>query len=180
MTEYDYAENLLRHTVKGADWKSPHLERTPARFAKMLKDLTTPGEFNFTTFPNAQDVDEMIVVKNIPFYTLCAHHVIPFHGICHIGYVPKDQIAGLSKLPRTVHYFCKGLNVQEDLTQLIANFLEAELTPVGVAVVMQAEHLCMTMRGVQVPGTLTLTHALKGCFRDPLEQARAEFFAAIG
>lgn len=180
MAEHDYAENLLKHCIKGVDWNDDHLQRTPTRFAKMLKDLTTPEDFDFTTFPNKRQLDEMVIVKGIPFYTLCAHHVIPFHGVCHIGYVPKDQIAGLSKFPRTVQHFARALNVQEELTQIICNYLEDQLHPVGTAVVMQAEHLCMTMRGAQVPGTQTLTHALTGCYRDANEGARAEFFSAIG
>ncbi len=180
MPEYDYAERLLSNCVKDVDWDSPHLKATPARFAKMLRQLTTPDDFEFTTFPNERGVDEMVVVQDIPFYTLCAHHVIPFFGVAHIGYVPIDRIAGLSKFARTVQHFCKGLNVQEELTQIIANFLQEQLDPVGVAVVMRAEHLCMTMRGAQVPGTLTTTNSLKGCFRDPAEQARAEFMSTIG
>jgi len=182
VSQFNYAENLLKHCIKDPDidWDSPHLQKTPYRFAKMLHDLTTPDDFEFTTFPNDRDVDAMVLVRDIPFYSLCAHHVIPFYGKAHIGYVPKDQIAGLSKLARTVHHFCRSLNVQEELTQIIANYLDEQLHPVGVAVVMQAEHLCMTMRGAQVPGTLTMTNTLMGCYRDPLEQARSEFFAAIG
>jgi len=177
--KYDHAENLLRNCIH-AEWDSdPHLKQTPDRFARMLKDLTTPDDFDFTTFPN-EGVDQMVIIKDIPFYTLCAHHVIPFYGYAHIGYVPDADIAGLSKFARTVKHFCKSLNVQEELTQTICNYLRDELQPVGVAVVMQAEHLCMTMRGAQVPGTKTTTSALWGCFRDPLEQARAEFFSAIG
>lgn len=180
MPNFNYAENLLHTVMPHEKWdENPHLKETPGRFARMLKDLTTPIEFDFTTFPNT-GLDEMIIVKDIPFYTLCAHHVIPFHGRAHVAYVPQRELAGLSKLPRTVQYFCKGLNIQEELTQTIANFLKDNLDPLGVAVVMQAEHLCMTIRGAQVPGTLTVTTALSGCFRDTNERAREEFMAAIG
>jgi len=177
---FDYAENLLRNVMAHEDWDNdPHLKLTPTRFAKTLKDLTTPEEFDFTTFPN-DDCDEMVIVRDIPFYSLCAHHILPFHGIAHVAYVPDKELVGLSKIPRTVRHFARSLNVQEELTQLIANYLDDNLHPVGVAVVMIAEHLCVTMRGAVAPGTKMTTSKLIGCFRDPLEQARAEFFAAIG
>lgn len=180
MPQHDYAENLLRHCIKTADWDNdPHLKETPTRFAKMLKELTTPDDFDFTTFP-AENIDEMVVVSDIPFWTFCAHHVIPFHGRAHVAYVPSGEIVGISKLPRTVQHFARGLNVQEELTHNIASFIHDNLKPVGVAVVMQAEHLCMTMRGAQVPGALTTTSKMTGCFLDPEKQARAEFLSMIG
>lgn len=161
----------------GGQWGDVHMERTPARFANMLLELTTPVAFEFTTFPST--IDEMVVVQDIPFYTLCAHHIIPFFGYAHVAYVPDGTIAGLSKFARTVKYFAKGLWVQEELTAQIADFLEQKLQPRGVAVVMQAEHLCMTMRGVQVPGAKTTTSAMRGVFLDPEREARAEFLSLI-
>lgn len=173
------AQDLLQACVI-QDWvDNPHLKDTPRRFAQMLTDLTTPVDYNFTTFPN-EGLDEMVIIKGIPFYTLCAHHVIPFFGEAHVAYVPGPKIAGLSKFARAVQYFAKGLNVQEELTQTVADFLDDELAPRGVAVIMEAEHLCMTMRGAQVPGTRTRTGSMKGVFADHSRTAKAEFLAAIG
>jgi GTP cyclohydrolase I len=179
MPRYDFAENLLRNVMPNEEWDNdPHLGNTPTRFAKMLRELTTPEQFEFTTFPN-RGTDEMVIVKDIPFYTLCAHHVIPFFGVAHVAYIPEAEVAGLSKLARTVQLFAKGLNVQEELTQTVANYIEEQLQPKGVAVVMVAEHLCMTMRGVQVPGTKTTTSCMKGVFSDHDRMARAEFLELI-
>jgi GTP cyclohydrolase I len=169
----------LETVMPNEGWNSdPHLARTPERFAKMLRDLTKPDEFEFTTFP-ADGIDEMVVVSNIPFYTLCAHHVIPFFGTAAIAYIPKNEIVGLSKLARTVQHFSKGLNVQEGLTHLIASYINDKLDPVGTAVVMRAEHLCMTMRGAQVPGAKTTTSAMLGAFADHDKQARSEFLSLV-
>ena len=179
MPNFDYAERLLASTMPDEDWgHDPHLKQTPTRFAKMLRELTTPEPFEFTTFPN-NGTDEMVVVKDIPFYTLCAHHVIPFFGVAHVAYIPGEEIVGLSKLARVVRHFSSALNVQEELTQTIANYLADGLRPVGVAVVMEAEHLCMTMRGVQVPGTRTTTSCMLGAFGDHTRQARSEFLSLI-
>jgi GTP cyclohydrolase I len=155
-----------------------HLKRTPERFAKMLSELTTPESFDFTVFES--DVDEMVIVRNIPFYTFCAHHILPFHGVAHIAYIPNGKICGISKLARTVEYFSRDLNVQEELTSHIADFLTERLEPLGVGVVMEAEHLCMTMRGVEVPGAKTVTSSMTGVFRDPMKDARSEFLSLIG
>ena len=176
--EIDVAQELLVMTT-GLDPQTDHGENTPQRFAQMLSDLTTRDEFSFTTFDNTEKVDEMITVRDIPFYTLCNHHVIPFFGKAHIAYIPQGKIAGLSKFARTVKYFAKGLWVQEHLTSEIADFLEDKLEPLGVAVVMEAEHLCMTMRGVQVPGAMTTTSAMRGVFLDPEKGARQEFLSLI-
>jgi GTP cyclohydrolase I len=155
-----------------------HMMETPERFVKMLRDLTEPERFNFTTFDS--NVDEMVVVSDIPFYTFCAHHVLPFHGVAHVAYLPQGKLCGISKLARTVQHYSKGLNVQEELTTKIADFIEDKLNPIGVGVVMKAEHLCMTMRGAQVAGAITTTSAMRGAFLNPEKQARAEFLSIIG
>lgn len=160
------------------DWSEPHFAKTPERFVKMLHELTTPQPFDFTTFDS--EADEMIVVKDIDFVSVCAHHIVPFIGTAHIAYVPAGQIAGLSKFARTVKEMSKTLTVQEELTNDIANFLIDKLDPKGLAVVMEAEHLCMTIRGVQSPGTKTITSSMKGVFADHTRQARNEFLQLIG
>jgi GTP cyclohydrolase I len=172
------ASYLLQSTT-GLDVDGEHGADTPKRFAQMLKDMTTREDFNFTTFDNTQGANEMITITDIPFYTLCNHHVVPFFGRAHIAYIPDKSIAGLSKFGRTVKNLAKGLWVQENLTTEIADFLEDKLDPLGVAVVMQAEHMCMTMRGVQMPGTLTTTSAMRGVFADHDRTAKAEFMSLI-
>lgn len=156
-----------------------HMRETPKRFVQMLKDLTSPKEFEFTVFNNDEGVDEMVTVMDIPFYTLCAHHIVPFFGVAHVGYVPDGSIAGLSKFSRTVQHFAKQLTVQEVLTNQIADFLEVKLAPKGVIVVMEAEHLCMAMRGVQTPGVKTRTTSVRGVFADHDRTAKAEFMSGI-
>jgi len=160
------------------DEVDPHQADTPRRMTSMMRELTTPKPFEFTVFPN-DGIDEMIVVSPIQVYSLCAHHVIPFHGQAHVAYVPQDKIAGLSKLVRAVKYHMRGLWVQEELTKTIADTLTEKLEPIGVAVVIKAEHMCMSMRGVQSPGTTTTTSVMRGCFRDPTEKARDEFFQIV-
>jgi GTP cyclohydrolase I len=176
--DVDAARFLLARTT-GLDVQSEHGAETPARFVRMLRDLTTREEFTFTTFDNTEKIDEMITISPIPFYALCNHHVIPFYGNAHIAYVPDKSIAGLSKFARTVKYFARGLWVQEHLTAEIADFLEDKLNPLGVAVVMKAEHLCMTMRGAQTPGAITTTSAMRGVYADHSRTAKAEFLDTI-
>ncbi len=159
------------------NFETGDLKETPLRFVKALKELTTRKEFNFTTFES--ESDEIVVVSNIPFVTLCAHHVLPFTGVAHVGYIPNGRIAGLSKLARTVEYHSKGLNVQENLTTAIANHIWDELDPKGVAVVMKAEHTCMTIRGVKAIGSTTSTSVMYGAFSDHTKLARQEFFDLI-
>lgn len=154
-----------------------HRAKTPLRFAEALKEMTTREEFNFTTFP--AEAQNMVVLSPIPFYTLCAHHVLPFHGTASIGYVPKDKIAGLSKFARAVQQISKGFHVQEELTEELATFLQSNLEPLGVAVIMKAEHMCMAMRGVGTPGVITTTATMKGVFADHDRTAKAEFMEAI-
>jgi len=155
-----------------------HMADTPRRFVQSLRELTTSDkDWKFTTFPATSD--EMVVVSQIPFYTLCAHHVIPFYGYAHIGYVPDELIAGLSKFARLVKNMAKGLWVQEELTGAVADGIEAHLNPKGVAVVLEGEHMCMSMRGVQTPGAITTTSSMRGVFGDHGRTAKQEFMQII-
>ncbi len=152
------------------------LRDTPMRVAAALADMLTPQEFNFTTFANDEHYDELVLVRDIPFHSLCEHHVLPFKGVAHVGYLPGDRIVGLSKLARVVQMFASRLQVQERLTQQVADYLEDHLSPKGVGVVIEAEHMCMTLRGVRAAGTTTTTSALHGLLRnDP--RSRSEFFS---
>lgn len=155
-----------------------HRAETPRRFLQALHQLTDREEFNFTTF-DARGLDEMITLGPIPFYSLCAHHVVPFFGNVWIGYVPDEKIAGLSKFARTVKYLSKGLWVQEELTADMADYLIERLEPAGIAVVVKAEHMCMAMRGVEQPGVITTTSAMRGVFEDHDKTAKAEFLEWI-
>lgn len=157
-----------------------HTAKTPERFVKMLQQMTDRGSeaFDFTTFTN-DGIDEMIILSPIPFYTLCAHHIVPFYGKAHVAYIPNEKIAGLSKFARTVKFLSKGFWVQEELTNAIANYLDLHLSPFGLAVVLQAEHMCMAMRGVQAPGVVTTTSKMTGVFLDPKKGAREEFLSFI-
>jgi GTP cyclohydrolase I len=158
--------------------KIEHHRDTAARWVKSMQELLTPEQFNFTTFRATSD--EMIILSPIPFYTLCAHHVIPFYGRAYVGYVPRDVIAGLSKFGRFIKNMARGLWVQEDLTAAIADGLEAELeNPRGVAVILEGEHMCMSMRGVQMPGVITTTSAMRGVFGDHARTAKAEFLETV-
>lgn len=170
---------LLLMNTTGMDPDSEHALETPERFVAMLRDMTAREEFKFTTFENREESHEMIVIDNLPFYTLCNHHVVPFFGFAHVAYVPDKKIAGLSKFARTVKHFAKGLWVQENLTTEIADFLEDKLEPQGLGVILKAEHMCMTMRGVQVPGSKTTTSAMRGVFADHDRTAKAEFLAFV-
>lgn len=172
----DAAEYLLRQACGLTP--DEHGIDTPKRFVAMLRELTTPQEFEFRTF-EAKNIDQMIIARNIPFVSVCNHHVIPFVGKADIGYIPGDHIAGLSKFARVVHYFARRLQVQERLGEQIANYLEDALRPKGLAVVLESEHLCMTIRGVQAPGTTTYTAVMRGHFGDHERTAKAEFLQRI-
>lgn len=171
-------EDLLDYIIPEDERDSEHYIGTPKRFVQMLEDMTTPKPFEFTTFESHHD--EMIIVSPIPFYSLCAHHLVPFFGDAHVAYLPQGRIAGLSKLARTVRSFSRGLWTQEDLTWAITEHLEENLDPLGVGVVMKAEHLCMTMRGVESPGSRTTTSIMRGVFLNPEKHAREEFLSLIG
>jgi len=135
--------------------------------------------FSLTTFANDGGYDELVVVRDIPFQSLSMHHVLPFHGVAHIAYLPAERILGLSKLARVVELFARDLQLQERLTTQIAGWLQARLEPKGVGVVLEAEHLCMSLRGVQKPGAKTVTSALHGLVRgDP--RTREEFLSLTG
>jgi GTP cyclohydrolase I len=160
----------------GLDLDDESMARTPERMAASLVELITPRPFQLTTFPNDGGYDELIVARSIPVRSLCEHHMLPFVGTAHIGYLPGERILGLSKLARVLEHFSSRPQVQERLTVQVANWLEAQLGPVGVGVVIEAEHLCMTLRGVQAPGTTTITSSLLGVLRDD-SRTRAEFRA---
>ena len=168
------AADLLR--ALGADVDAEALEETPRRVADAYAELLTPQPFRATTFPNDDGYDELIVARSIPFHSLCMHHLLPFHGVAHIGYLPGERIIGLSKLGRVVEYFSRDLQIQERLTTQVAGWLQRELEPKGVGVVLEAEHLCMSLRGVQKLGAKTVTSALRGVVRDDA-RTRQEFLA---
>ncbi len=163
----------------GADLDAEGLRETPRRMADAYAELLTPEPFNLTTFPNDEGYDELVVVRDIPFQSLCMHHVLPFYGVAHVGYLPADRILGLSKLARVVEVFARDLQLQERLTTQIAGWLQEQLRPKGVGVVLEAEHSCMALRGVQTPGSKTVTSALHGLVRDD-QRTREEFLSLTG
>jgi GTP cyclohydrolase IA len=171
------ALDLLR--AIGADVDSPDLLETPRRVAASFAELVTPGAFEATLFANEDSYDELVLVRDIPFQSLCMHHLLPFHGKAHVAYLPGATIVGISKLARVVDAFARDLQLQERLTVQIADWLEQELAPRGVGVVLSAEHMCMTIRGVRKPGARTVTSALRGSLRDDA-RTRQEFFSLVG
>jgi len=171
------ARDLL--VALGRDPTDENLRDTPRRVAAAFGELLSPEPFEVTTFPNDGAYDELVVVRDIPFHSLCEHHLLPFHGIAHVGYVPGDRIVGLSKLARVVDHFARDLQVQERLTAQVAEWFERRLSPRGVGVVLEAEHMCMSIRGVQKPGATTVTSALHGLVRDD-PRTRSEFLALAG
>ena len=160
----------------GVDLEDAQLSETPRRMAAAYAELLTPTRFHPTTFPNEHRYDELVLVRSIPFHSLCMHHLLPFHGVAHVGYLPAERIVGLSKLARVVDLFARNLQVQERLTTQIADWIEDELAPKGVGVVLEAEHSCMSLRGVQKTGATTVTSALHGLVRDD-PRTRQEFLA---
>jgi GTP cyclohydrolase IA len=168
------ALELLR--AIGADVESDGLQETPRRVADAYAELLTPRPFRATTFPNDDGYDELIVARSIPFHSLCMHHMLPFHGIAHVGYLPGARILGLSKLGRVVEFFSRDLQIQERLTTQVADWLERELQPKGVGVVLEAEHMCMSLRGVQKLGAKTVTSAMRGLLREDA-RTRQEFLS---
>jgi GTP cyclohydrolase IA len=168
------ASELLR--ALGADPDSEGLRETPRRVVDAYAELLTPRQFRATTFANEDGYDELIVARSIPFHSLCMHHLLPFHGIAHVGYLPHERIVGLSKLGRVVEYFSRDLQIQERLTTQVADWLEDELRPRGVGVVLEAEHTCMSLRGVQKLGAKTVTSAMRGLLREDA-RTRQEFLS---
>lgn len=158
----------------GMDPTDPSLTRTPHRVARAYVELLSPREFGLTTFPNDEGYDELVVARDIPFTSLCEHHLLPFVGTASVGYLPGARILGLSKLARVVELFARRPQVQERMTKQIANWLDQHLRAQGVGVVIRAEHTCMTLRGVQARGATTVTSALLGTLRDD-PRSRAEF-----
>jgi GTP cyclohydrolase IA len=160
----------------GVDPTSKGLHDTPERVARAYAEALTPEPFEATTFPNDEGYDELVVARSMPFSSLCEHHLLPFAGVAHVGYLPADRLIGLSKIARTVEYFSRRLQTQERLTKQIADWLASELQPKGVGVVVEAEHACMSMRGVRATGAHTVTSALRGVVRED-GRSRNEFFA---
>ena len=160
----------------GYDMDGPHRRDTPRRVAEAYAELLTPQPFELTTFPNDDGDDELVVARAMPVRSLCEHHLLPFVGVAHVGYLPGERIVGLSKLARVVEHCARGLQVQERLTMDIAALLEEHLHPKGVGVVIEAEHLCMTLRGVRATGAKTTTSALRGLLRSD-GRSRHEFLS---
>jgi len=166
-------------TALGITLDREELRETPARMARAYAELLAPRPFHLTTFPNDEGYDELVLARAIPFRTVCEHHLLPFSGVAHVGYLPADRIVGLSKLARLAEHFAARPQTQERLTRQIADCLDAHLQPRGVGVVLEAEHACMTHRGVRALGAKTVTSALLGTLRaDP--RSRGEFFALAG
>lgn len=182
-----FDENKVRDAVKlllegiGEDPNRDGLKDTPDRVMRMYKE--TLGGYYEDPEQHLRVFDDptqnMVIVKDIPFFSYCEHHLAPFIGKLHIGYVPNGKVIGISKLVRLARVFAKRLQIQERLTDQIADLLEKTLKPLGVMVYLEAEHTCMALRGVRTPGAKTVTSAVRGCFRDKTEQARSEFMEGI-
>ena len=163
----------------GLETATEGMADTPGRMARAYAELFSTRPFAATTFPNDEGYDELVLARAIPLRSVCEHHLLPFAGVAHVGYLPGDRILGISKLARLVEHFAARPQVQERLTQQIADWLDRELDAQGVGVVLDAEHTCMTLRGVQAVGARTVTSALRGLLRDS-PSSRAEFFALTG
>jgi GTP cyclohydrolase I len=171
------AEALLRSL--GIDTADESLRRTPRRMAMAYAELFSPTPFEPTTFANDEGYDELVIAKSIPMRSVCEHHMLPFSGVAHVGYLPADRVLGLSKLARAVHHFAARPQMQERMTSQIAGWLQSTLKPKGVGVVIEAEHSCMVLRGAAARGSTTVTSAMQGLLRtDP--QCRQEFLALTG
>jgi GTP cyclohydrolase IA len=175
-------EQIARHvrgilTTLGLDLGDPNLAETDLRVAKMYIEmfhgLAEGAEPKVTTFPNDEGYSHMVMEKQIPFYSMCAHHLVPFYGHAHIAYIPRERIIGLSKFSRILEFYAKRPQLQERLTEQVVTYLEEKLNPLGAMVVIEARHLCVEMRGVKKPGALTVTSALRGIFHQ--KQVREEF-----
>jgi GTP cyclohydrolase I len=160
----------------GIDRSTDGLAATPARVARAYAEMLSSEPFHVTSFPNNEGYDELVVARAIPFASLCEHHLLPFSGLAYVGYLPDERFLGLSKLARVVDHFSRRLQVQERLTAQVANFIAETVQPKGVGVVLEAEHLCMSLRGVRAGGSKTVTSALKGLVRDD-PRTRAEFLS---
>jgi GTP cyclohydrolase IA len=171
------AADFLR--ALGIELDREELRATPARMARAYAELFQPRPLSLTTFPNDAGYDELVLARDIPFRTVCEHHLLPFSGVAHVGYLPGERIVGLSKLARLVEHFAARPQTQERLTKQVADCLADRLRPNGAGVVLRAEHSCMNLRGVRALGATTVTSALLGRLRTDA-QARAEFFALAG
>jgi GTP cyclohydrolase I len=164
-------------TTLGLDLKDHNLAETDRRVAKMYMEmfhgLQEGAEPTVTTFPNEECYSHMVMEKDIPFYSMCAHHLVPFYGHAHIAYIPNERILGLSKFARILEFYAKRPQLQERLTEQVVTFLVDKLEPKGAMVVIEARHLCVEMRGVKKPGALTVTSALRGIFHQ--KPVREEF-----
>jgi GTP cyclohydrolase I len=171
----EHVEGILR--TLGLDLADPNLRETPERVAKMYLELfgglEEGAEPKVTLFPNDERYSAMVIEKDVPFYSMCSHHLIPFYGHAHMAYIPNDTIIGLSKMPRILDFYAHRPQLQERLTEQIAGFLAQKLTPQGVMVVVEARHLCVEMRGIKKPGATTVTSALRGIFLN--KPVREEF-----
>ena len=155
------------------------LRETPGRLARAYAELFEAAPFRLTTFPNEEGYDELVLARDIPFRTVCEHHLLPFAGVAHVGYLPGERILGLSKLARLVEHYAARPQTQERLTKQIADSLADRLQPRGTGVVLEAEHTCMTLRGVRARGSTTITSALLGTLRADA-RSRAEFLGLAG
>ncbi len=180
--QQEKVERIAHHvrgilTNLGLDLRDPNLAETDRRVAKMYIEmfhgLSEGAEPKVTTFPNEEGYSHMVMEKQIPFYSMCAHHLVPFYGHAHIAYIPRDSILGLSKFARILEFYAKRPQLQERLTEQVVTYLEAKLNPLGAMVVIEARHLCVEMRGVKKPGALTVTSALRGIFHQ--KTVREEF-----
>src|SRR5688572_23259408 len=177
-------QDLIRQLLAelGEDPDREGLVRTPLRVDKALRFLTSGYRANIAEVLNdalfTVDYSEMVIVKDIDFYSLCEHHLLPFFGKCHVAYIPSTKVIGLSKIPRLVDVFARRLQVQERLTNQIADTIRAKIAPLGVAVVMEATHLCMSMRGVEKQNSFAVTSAMLGSFRDN-SRTRMEFLELL-
>ncbi len=170
----DAAAEMLR--ALGLPIDDVDMAETPRRLVQAYSEQLSPEPFEMTTFPNSEGYDEMVLVRDIPVRSLCEHHMLPFVGVAHVGYLPADRIVGLSKLARTVDHFARRVQTQERLTSQVADHLRQQLAPHGVGVVIEAEHTCMSVRGARAEGSSTVTARLLGRLReDPA--TRAEFLA---
>lgn len=182
LTEEEKEERMAYHVrgileTMGLDLTDPNLKETDRRVARMYLEmfhgLSEGARPKVTTFPNEEGYRHMVMEKDVPFYSMCAHHLVPFYGHAHIAYIPNDTIIGLSKLPRILEFYAKRPQLQERLTEQVVNFMLEELKPQGAMVVIEARHLCVEMRGVKKPGAMTVTSAIRGIFHQ--RPVREEF-----
>jgi GTP cyclohydrolase I len=170
-------EEIIKQYSNNGDSQIEGMADTPRRYINFLEEFFNPDPFKFTTF-QPESYDEMIWVKDIPFYSLCEHHMLPFFGTAHVAYIPTNRICGLSKIPRVVDFYARRFQNQERITTQIAERIQSELMPLGVAVVLEARHLCMEMRGIKKPNTITTTAKLIGKFKEEIA-TRQEFYNLI-